>query len=488
MEQLHMINRNILVSKLLWFAFVLGLISNIASGNTYFVTLTYAAVGAFLATVISVLAYKRIVPQHLQYIVVICLSLLIFIIISTSPKLSNFALVYLNVAVITLYHNFRSIALSGVIGLAFINYFFIVYNEQMFMGLGTNILVSLNLIFVIITSILVAQARIGENMTRQMKKNQQDLVQQRNTIQQLLDKITETVRILASLSNDFKEKLTNTNRISNEVTAAFSEVSKGIESQSSSILDINEAIQSSTDFIRSVFQSAKSLRNISEQTTNISQGGTDLVHRLTNEMNKVNLIMQNATERMKELNIETEKISVILSKITEITDQTNLLALNAAIEAARAGEAGKGFAVVANEVRKLAEDSGRFATEISYILQGIQEKTKEVSERVLNGHDSVLSSLTITVEAKENFHQILCNTNDVLQQAKEIEALVEQSEKKSTKIFEEITSLTSISQQSSASVEEILASMEQLREQINFISSRFNELDALTTQLHELAK
>ncbi len=63
----------------------------------------------------------------------------------------------------------------------------------------------------------------------------------------------------------------------------------------------------------------------------------------------------------------------VVNKINGNASRSNILALNASIEAARSGEYGRGFAVVATEMGKLANDSGRSASEIKVTLNTIME-------------------------------------------------------------------------------------------------------------------
>ncbi|WP_339227276.1 globin-coupled sensor protein [Oceanobacillus sp. FSL K6-2867] len=88
--------------------------------------------------------------------------------------------------------------------------------------------------------------------------------------------------------------------------------------------------------------------------------------------------MQQSTTKVNEdmanLEITSTQIKDIIEIVKSIADQTNLLALNASIEAARAGEHGRGFAVVAEEVRKLAEQTGKSVTNVTELVTVTNEQ------------------------------------------------------------------------------------------------------------------
>lgn len=77
---------------------------------------------------------------------------------------------------------------------------------------------------------------------------------------------------------------------------------------------------------------------------------------------------------------DLERTNRIIDAITRIAKRSKIIGLNSAIEAARVGEQGRGFAVVAEEIKTLADDSAQSLLSIGRILDGIQQRSHELSE------------------------------------------------------------------------------------------------------------
>jgi|GEM_PF-1182961 len=117
-----------------------------------------------------------------------------------------------------------------------------------------------------------------------------------------------------------------------------------------------------------------------KQQSEVATRGVKAIGREITGVNDLKQSILSSTQIIEELMGMSDQIKGFVTKIADMAKKTNLLALNAGIEAARAGEAGKSFSVVASEIKKLSANSNLSAEEITAILKGIQEKTKEVIE------------------------------------------------------------------------------------------------------------
>jgi methyl-accepting chemotaxis protein len=113
-------------------------------------------------------------------------------------------------------------------------------------------------------------------------------------------------------------------------------------------------------------------RAVGEQGAALVRTSESLAGEIEQAMHTLGLVRNEVDALMA----RGDQIQEISDAINGLAFQTNLLALNAAIEAARAGAEGQGFAVVAEEVRQLAEDSGRSSRDIGRLVTGIRDEVE----------------------------------------------------------------------------------------------------------------
>ncbi|NHI91741.1 MAG: hypothetical protein EAX96_04495 [Candidatus Lokiarchaeota archaeon] len=157
-----------------------------------------------------------------------------------------------------------------------------------------------------------------------------------------------------------------------------------------------------TELAASANEVNASAEEIASTTQEVSSGTLTQVKELS-DINQTAININDLAESVKN---SSDNINKIMGIITNIAEQTNLLALNASIEAGRAGEYGRGFAVVADEVRKLAEESksavGNSSKEIIDIISKI-EKTVEFIRKISS---ALKGALTLSEETSAAMEEI----------------------------------------------------------------------------------
>ncbi len=326
--------------------------------------------------------------------------------------------------------------------------------------------------------------------------------------------VARAIEQIAVGSGEQSKSVNDTVKVVGQVAMAIDQISAGAQEQSKNVISTTDLVADMANKIDRMAEGMETIKEVSEQNGIVAVNGGKAVEKTVQGMLRVKEAVFETAQKIHELGEQSQKIGEIIQVIDDIAEQTNLLALNAAIEAARAGEHGKGFAVVADEVRKLAERSGKATKEIADLITDIQRGTKLAVDSMQVGTKEVEDGVSLAQEAGQSLNEIvdgvktagdnvhkitglineiLCSSQEVSKAVGNVAAITEENTAASQEMsaFAEqvnaaMENIASISEENAAAAEEVSASTEELTASVEEISSSGGQLNGMAQELQDL--
>jgi methyl-accepting chemotaxis protein len=261
-------------------------------------------------------------------------------------------------------------------------------------------------------------------------------------LRELVSHLQKTARNVAESANALSGAAEGVSTSAAGVSKSIELIARGAELQNELVNKANQVINDLSAGIERTVQAAQDAARAAAETHTAARTGTEVANLAVEKLQEVFRRVEQASTRVFAFGEKSQAIGKIVEVITKISQQTNLLALNAAIEAARAGEHGRGFAVVADEVRKLAESSGKSAEQITVLVSDI---AKESESAVIGMRDGTRELYTSREDLASIIHSLEGIVESALRGAEKAEQIARTSQGQLTGSQEMVKAITNIS-------------------------------------------
>lgn len=282
----------------------------------------------------------------------------------------------------------------------------------------------------------------------------------REAFEQAVTKTVDAVILMSAMDLTLETNVANVKQISISISDAVNQISESSQSTANIASEVSKEHENLTSTIIEVSDESskimEDINNCEKELTSISGLSTSAISN-ANEMKS----------EIYELFDIIQSMNEVISEINSISSQTNLLALNASIEAARAGEAGKGFAVVAEEIRHLADETKSLTGNMGTFITKIQEASKKSSSSV----DTTVAELEHINDNIQNVWKITENNRTGMEH-----------------ITDSVSSLASVSEEISSSINELDNQMQYVNDQCKSLKQNTASLMVSSRSIEELVE
>jgi len=270
---------------------------------------------------------------------------------------------------------------------------------------------------------------------RQSSHGQRELIE---SFHQEINELTDTSISISASSMELSLASESTNATIVEMAASVQQINQSmdellmvVEGITSAIRDFDIAIKNvgknvdhlaghaehTKEFAENLEQSTSAIddsvkiaQRYAKRVIHTAARGMELVARNRDKIQVIDRVVQDFHGTTRTLLQQGADITKILDYIGAQAQQTNLLALNAAIIASQGGSGdgqSKGFSVVADEIKQLAEQTGRSTQEIQQIIRTLLAEIRKAYQQVELGIDAVRDGAESVAQSEEALQAIL---------------------------------------------------------------------------------
>ncbi|TYS68723.1 methyl-accepting chemotaxis protein [Sutcliffiella horikoshii] len=304
---------------------------------------------------------------------------------------------------------------------------------------------------------------------------------------QVLKEIKQTTKELEETGNHLGLSSEDSMVSTHQLISSINMVKEGAMQTASSSETSVQSIKEMKDLIEEMQKNMSHVFSSSNRMDDSAEIGKKHMNTLITTIIKFEQDFEELSNTVKNVKDYSVSITGLVGLIKGMAEQTKLLALNATIEAARAGDAGKGFAVVANEVRNLAEQSTSAAEEITNSIGHMENVTAKAVNEFENMHVKIKDNLHMANLSKVTFDELMSEMEEVSENLTVINGDLKGWKEFLPNLEFAADSLLSVSQETSASSEEMLSASENQVEQMEYTNEIGKKLNALSKSLSVIA-
>ncbi|WP_026672849.1 methyl-accepting chemotaxis protein [Alkalihalobacterium bogoriense] len=382
------------------------------------------------------------------------------------------ALITFFILLLSVVHMNRNVLAMGA-GLGLISLIINIYfSSDSGLGQAGSSLMLLFFLSIVVCSVLVyLNNQQGKQLEQFVLQSQNDVIEKEKQKQKLEESVTGIIERVTAVNEQLQDNLES----QQQIAVAVNEMATGSGTQSEQITGIATNAYETRTLMDELDTHTTQLKEISGSAYTVSVDGNQQVVALTTNMAELETLTQELNRIFEQLTEKISETNTFADSIKQITEQTNLLALNASIEAARAGESGKGFAVVANEIRKLAEMTGKTTEKITVNLAELNTNNGLAVDKMTQSQTKFAENLQATNTVTDYFKQLSNQLEQLNTRFTDFQQLATVVRGNSANVESSTSDLAAIIEQASASLEEMSATIDSLNDQNKQISESMGE-------------